>query len=183
MEPVKFTEMKYGTKEEYLSLLPLWGKVTQQLPEQLLSALDQLKHSYEGFQVNRYEHSLQAATRAHRNGEKKEMVVAALFHDIGDFLAPYNHGEMAAAILKPYVSEKTHWIIKHHDVFQKYYYAHHLGGDRYEREQYRDSPYYQATIDFCENYDQNSIDPKYKSLPIEFFVPIVKQVFAQPPSS
>ena len=182
MKPVKFTEMKYGTKEEYLSLAPRWEKVTQQVPKQLLYALEQLKKSYEGFQIDRYEHSLQTATRAYRGGEDKDMVVASLFHDIGDFLAPYNHGEMAAAILKPYVSQKTHWIIKHHDVFQKYYYVHHFDGNRYEREQYKDSVYYQDTINFSENYDQNSLDPNYDSLPLEFFVPIVKEVFEQPQS-
>ena len=46
-----------------------------------------------------------------------------------------NHSEYAAAILKPYVSDKTYWIVKMHGLFQTYYYAHHLGGDRYKREQ------------------------------------------------
>ena len=38
-----------------------------------------------------------------------------------------NHSEYAAAVLKPYVSKKTHWIIEKHGEFQMYYYAHHLG--------------------------------------------------------
>ena len=55
---------------------------------------------------------MQVATRAYRDNADEEMVVAALLHDIGDLLAPHNHCEVAAAILKPYVSKRTYWIIK-----------------------------------------------------------------------
>ena len=109
------------------------------------------------------------------------MVVAALLHDIGDELAPMNHSEYAAAILKPYVSEKIHWIVKMHGLFQTYYYAHHLGGDRFKREQFKDHKYYKDTIDFCENYDQGCFDPNYKSLPLEHFAPMVKRIFSRKP--
>ena len=111
------------------------------------------------------------------------MVVACLLHDIGDELAPMNHSEYAASILKPYVSEKTHWIVEKHGEFQMYYYAHHLGGDKNRRDKYKDHKYYQDTIDFCEKYDQNSFDPKYKSLPLDFFKPIVKKIFSRKPYS
>jgi hypothetical protein len=43
-------------------------------------------------------HSLQSATRALRNGEHTDYVVAALVHDIGDRLAPFSHGSLAAAV-------------------------------------------------------------------------------------
>ena len=111
------------------------------------------------------------------------MVVATLLHDIGDELAPMNHSEYAAAVLKPYVSEKTHWIIEKHGEFQTYYYAHHLGGDRNKREKYKGHKYYQACIDFCEKYDQSSFDPKYESYSLEFFKPMVKEIFARKPYS
>ena len=94
-----------------------------------------------------------------------------------------NHSEYAAAILKPYVSERTHWIIEKHGEFQTYYYAHHLGGDRNKREKYKDHEYYQDTIDFCEKYDQNSFDPKYESLPLKFFEPMVQRIFSRKPYS
>ena len=111
------------------------------------------------------------------------MIVATLLHDIGDELAPMNHSEYAAAILKPYVSEKTHWIIEKHGEFQMYYYAHHLGGNRNKRDEYKSHKYYQDTINFCEQYDQNSFDPNYKSLPLEFFRPMVKKIFSRKPYS
>ena len=118
-----------------------------------------------------------------KNGENEEMVVAALLHDIGDEFAPMNHSQYAAAVLRPYVSEKTHWIVEKHGLFQTYYSAEHLGGDKNARETYKDHKYYQATIDFCEKYDQGSFDPNYKSLPLEHFEPMVRRIFSRKPYS
>ncbi|MGB3535739.1 MAG: HD domain-containing protein [Microcoleaceae cyanobacterium] len=180
MKQVSFTSLTEGTKEDFVMLYALADEAVKDVPERILRSLEPLKTSFDGYQVTRYEHSLQAATRAYRNGEDDEIVVAALLHDVGDLLAPHNHGEMAAAILKPYVSEKTCWVVRHHSLFLKYYYAHYMGGNRYAREKYRDHPYYQAAIDFCHHYDQNSFDPNYDSFSLEFFEPIVQKVFAQP---
>jgi predicted HD phosphohydrolase len=116
-------------------------------------------------------------------GESEEMIVATLLHDIGDELAPMNHSEYAASVLKPYVSEKTHWIIEKHGEFQTYYYAHHFGGDRNKRDKYKSHKYYQACVDFCEKYDQASFDPNYKSLPLSKFEPMVKRIFSRKPYS
>ena len=183
MKKVQFTEMKKGTKEEYLFLDKHEKKYASETADRILKFMSSLNQTLEGYQVTRLEHSLQSATRAERNGESEEMIVAALLHDIGDDLAPMNHSEYAASILKPYVSEKTHWIIEKHGEFQAYYYAHHLGGNRNKREKYKDHKYYQATIDFCEKYDQVSFDPNYRSFPLKHFEPMVKKIFARKPYS
>ena len=183
MKKVSFTEMKEGTKEDYLFLDKHEKNFADKTAERILGFMSNLTETLEGYQISRLEHSLQSATRAYKNGENEEMIVATLLHDIGDELAPMNHSEYAASILKPYVSEKTHWIIEKHGVFQMYYYAHHLGGDRNKRDQYKDHKYYQDTIDFCEKYDQNSFDPNYDSLPLEFFKPMVKKIFSRKPYS
>ena len=175
--------MKDGSKEDYLFLDKHEKNFATKTADRILKFISGLTETLEGYQVSRLEHSLQSATRALKAGEDEEMIVAALLHDIGDELAPMNHSEYAAAILKPYVSEKTHWIIEKHGEFQMYYYAHHLGTDRFKREKYKDHKYYQDTIDFCEKYDQNSFDPKYESLPLEFFKPIVKKIFSRKPYS
>ena len=109
------------------------------------------------------------------------MIVAALLHDIGDELAFHNHSEFAAAVLKPYVSEKTHWIVEKHGIFQLYYYAHHLGYNKNERESYKGHKYYKNTIDFCENWDQRSFDPNFKSLTLKDFEPHVMKIFSREP--
>ena len=183
MDKVSFKEMKKGTKEDYLLLDHHEKKFIKSTADRILNFMSTLNSTLEGYQVSRLEHSLQTATRALHDKADEEMIVAALLHDIGDELAPLNHAEYAAAVLKPYVSEKTHWIIEKHGIFQMYYYAHHLGGDKKRRDKYRDHKYYQDTIDFCEKYDQNSFDPKYESLPLEFFKPIVKKIFSRKPYS
>ena len=180
MQTVSFTQMADGTREDYELLGQYVGEFTQGLTDRVLAALLALEGSMGGYQVSRLEHSLQSATRAYRDGRSEEYVVATLLHDIGDELAPYTHGEMAAAVLRPFVSEELWWIIKHHPAFQLYYYAHLLGLDRNVRERFRESPYFDACVEFCELYDQTSFDPGYESLPIEFFEPMVRRVFAEP---
>jgi len=183
MKKVSFTEMKYGTKEDYLFLEKHEKNYVNKTTDRILKYMSGLTKTLEGYPISRLEHSLQSATKALKAGEDEEMIVAALLHDIGDELAPMNHSEYAAAILKPYVSEKTHWIVERHGEFQAYYYAHHLGGDRNKREKYKEHKYYQATIDFCEKYDQGCFDPNYKSLPLEHFAPMVRRIFSRKPYS
>jgi predicted HD phosphohydrolase len=180
MQTVNFTRMEDGTREEYEFLDRMEDEYKSALPERLIDALRKLEHSLSGYRISRLEHCLQGATRAHRAGESDEMIVAILLHDIGDELATYSHSEMAAAILRPFVSEKLYWIVKHHGVFQMYYYAHHCGGDRNSREIYRDHAWYQDAIDFCHNYDQNCFDPDYETESLEFFAPILRRVISQP---
>ena len=136
-----------------------------------------------GYRISRLEHSLQSATRAERDGADEEMIMAALLHDIGDGIAPHNHAEFAAAVVKPYVSEKTHWIIRHHGVFQGYYYFHHIGADRNARDRYRDHPWYQDCVDFCERYDQCAFDPDYDTRSLEYFEPRLRAFFEGQPFS
>ena len=180
MQTVSFTRMEDGTREEYEFLDRMEDEYKTGLVDRILDHLRRLEHSISGYRISRLEHSLQGATRAVRAGESDEYVVAVLLHDIGDELATYSHSEMAAAILRPFVSERLYWIVRHHGVFQMYYYAHHCGGDRNARERYRDHEWYQDAIDFCHNYDQNCFDPDYDSEPLEFFEPILRRVFARP---
>jgi predicted HD phosphohydrolase len=177
---VDFIRMENGSAQEYAYLDQLEDQYKAGLPQRLLDALAQLEHSLSGYKVSRLEHVLQAATRAFRAGESEEWVMAALLHDIGDDLATYSHSEMAAAVLRPFVSEEIYWVVKHHGVFQMYYYAHHCGGDRNARDQFADHPHYQASVKFCHEYDQNCFDPDYQSEPLEFFKPMLERVFSTP---
>ena len=183
MKKVSFTEMKKGTKDDYLLLDKHEKNYASKTADRILKFMSGLTDTLEGYKVSRLEHSLQSATRALKAGESEEMIVATLLHDIGDELAPMNHSEYAASVLKPYVSEKTHWIIEKHGEFQTYYYVHHFGGDRNKRDKYKGHKYYQACADFCEKYDQISFDPNYKSLPLSKFEPMVKRIFSRKPYS
>ena len=181
MKTVNFTEMKNGTKDDYQLLEKYEKNFERQTADRILKYLSKQTSTLEGYKISRLEHALQAATRAYNNNESEEMVVATLLHDIGDDLAPMNHSQYAASILRPYVSEKTYWIILHHGLFQTYYSAHHLDRDRNAREKYKNHKYYKDTIDFCEKYDQCSFDPNFKFMSLSDFEPLVKKVFSRDP--
>ena len=183
VEKVKFKQMKEGSKEDYLLLNKLEKKFIEGTADRVLKTMQGLTSSLVGYQINRLEHSLQTATRALKEKASDEMIVAALLHDIGDELAPNNHAEFAATILKPYVSEKTTWIVEKHGIFQMYYYAHHLGFNKNERDKYKGHKYYPATAEFCEKWDQISFDPNYKSLLLKEFEPYVRKIFCRTPYS
>ncbi|WP_425153843.1 HD domain-containing protein [Candidatus Palauibacter sp.] len=180
---VSFTRMADGTREDYELLADLEEEFAAGTADRVLAHLRELSGSMGGYKVDRLEHSLQSATRAHGDGAEEEMVVAALLHDIDDLLAPHSHGELAALLLRPFVTERTHWIVRHHGLFQRVYYAHQVGGDPNARDKYRDHPWYQDAVDFCHRWDQCSFDPDYDSLPLEFFEPMVRRVFAREPFS
>ena len=180
MESVSFTLMADGTAEEYTFLTPLYEKCRNGVSDRLLELLKAMKGDKLGYKVDRYTHSLQSATRAESDGADEETVVCALLHDLGDVIAPDNHSEVIASILRPYISEKIHWVLKHHGLFQGYYYFHHIGGDRNARERYKDHPFYQDCVDFCEKWDQTSFDPDYPTLPLEYFEPMVRKVLTAP---
>ena len=180
MKSVSFTRMADGTAEEYAFLIPLYEKCRNGVSDRLLELLKAMKGDKLGYQVDRYTHSLQSATRAESDGADEETVVCALLHDLGDVIAPDNHSEVIASILRPYISVKNHWVLKHHGLFQGYYYFHHIGGDRNARERYKDHPFYQDCVDFCEKWDQTSFDPDYPTLPLEYFEPMVRKVLTAP---
>jgi predicted HD phosphohydrolase len=182
MDRVSFTSMDQGTVEDYALLERLESDYKQaHHVDDVLALLRSLAGPKLGYQIDRYQHCLQSATRALRDEAEEEMVVAALLHDIGDLYAPDNHSALAAAVLEPYVSERTHWVVKHHGLFQGYYYFHHLGQDRDARERYRGHPHFDACAAFCERWDQSAFDPDYDTLPLETFEPMVRRVFARTP--
>ncbi len=176
---VSFFRMADGTREDYELLDRSEREYARGLPDALLTTLKKLDHSLEGYPISRLGHSLQAATRARRDGADDEMIVAALLHDIGDELAPYNHTEIASAIIRPYVRPEVTWIVEQHGLFQNYYYVHHFGGDRNARERFKDHPWFQACKDFCANWDQCSFDPRYPTDPLESFEPLLRSIFSR----
>jgi predicted HD phosphohydrolase len=180
MDKVSFTQMKDGTAEEYAFLTEHEIEYTKGTADRLLKALVDLDESLSGYQITRLGHSVQSASRAWRDGADTDWVVSALLHDIGDIYAPYNHDEYAASILKPFVREQCTWVVEKHGDFQMLYYGHHVGGNQHKRDAHRGHAYFDDCAEFCERWDQSSFDPDYQSLPLDHFVPLVRQVFARP---
>src|SRR5215207_9498047 len=174
---VSFHRMADGTRDDYLLLDRSEREYVRGLPDAIIGALRKLDHSLEGYPVTRLGHSLQSATRAMRDGADDELIVAALLHDIGDELAPYNHAAIAADILRPYVRPEVTWIVEQHGLFQAYYYVHHLGGNRNARDKFRGHRWYEACESFCADWDQCSFDPGYAAEPLATFEPLVREIF------
>ena len=180
MKTVRFEHMVDGTPEDYdLIGRELADHKANHLTDHILGTLKAMAGPLLGYQVDRFQHCLQSATRALRNGEDDEMVVAALLHDVGDPIAPENHSAVAADILRPYVSDRTHWIIRHHGLFQGYYYFHHLGADRDAREAFRGHEWFDDCAAFCEEYDQNCFERNHDTMALEEFEPMVRELFSR----
>ena len=179
--------LQEGTRSEFQAQAPLWAGLVKPgaLTERVLALLRSMdgEHTRFGFQVNGYEHSLQTATLAHRDGEPEEDVVVALLHDVGEAVFAANHGEIVAAMLRPYVSERTYFVLKYHDLFQGHHYSHHFDLDRNARDALKVSPHYTACKRFTDKYDQAAFDPHYDWLPLSFFKPMVQRLFEWTPYS
>ena len=183
LDRAKFHAMTEGTAEDWAAIGRASAPHRGELADRLLAHLKLLDNDHGGFAVDRLEHSLQTATRAHRDGRDEEYVVCALLHDIGDTLGTFNHPDIAAAIVKPFVSEENHWMVQHHGIFQGHYFFHHIGLDRDMREQFRGHPHFEYCAQFCHLYDQNSFDPAYDTMPLEAFEPMLRRVTAAPKTS
>jgi predicted HD phosphohydrolase len=181
METVSFIQMKDGTQEEYVFLQKLEHDYIRALPDRLLVALERLGGSLQGYKLSRLEHSLQSASRAEDDGADIEMIVAALVHDLGDELAPENHSQFAATILKPYVRPEVTWVIEMHGLFQMQYYAHHYGKDAAGHLVHKDHPWFASAQRFVEKYDQAAFDPAYPTRPLSHFEPMLREVFSRAP--
>lgn len=180
-EKVSFKRMDEGSASDYALLDEFETDYIKGLPDRIIHSLQRLDDTLGGYQVTRLQHSLQSATRAEADGADIELIVAALIHDIGDELAPENHSQLAACIIRPYVRAEVSWILEMHGVFQFKYYADKVGLNPDERERWRNHPWFDSCEQFCRDWDQVSFDPDYETKPLSYFEPMLRQVFSRPP--
>ena len=178
-----FTSIEHSTKADWQIIAANVVPFARSLPDRVMAHLRLLDGDFGGFPIDRLAHCLQTATLAHRDGRDEEYVVCALLHDIGDTLGSFNHPDIAAAILKPFLSDQNLWMVQNHGVFQGYNFFHHINMDRNMREQFRGHPHFERTARFVELYDNPAFDPDGEHLPLEFFEPLVRRVFAEPKNS
>ena len=177
-DKVNFTAMEHGTKEDCELINTDFAANIAGTAQRVLGWM-KMMDGPSPYHISRLDHCLQCATRAERDGADDETIACALLHDIGDVLGPANHSQVAAALLRPYVSEKNHWVVLHHGLFQGYYYFHFFDQDRFARDKYEEHEHYQACVDFCHRWDQTSFDPDYDTLSLEHFTPLIHDLFAK----
>ena len=178
-----FSAMTEGTADDWQRIAASSLASYPGLPDRVMTHLRLLDGDFGGFKVDRLTHSLQTATRAYRADRDDAYVACALLHDIGDTLASFNHPDVGAAIVKPFVDDGYHWMVEKHGVFQGYYFFHHLGLDRNMRDQFDGHPYYDLTAEFCADFDQPSFDPDYPTMALEEFEPLLRDFFRSPQRS
>ncbi|KDF02351.1 metal-dependent phosphohydrolase [Mycolicibacterium aromaticivorans JS19b1 = JCM 16368] len=176
-----YRTMTEGTAQDYALIERAEAANNAGLVDRVLALVEALAEGQQAYPISRLDHCLQSATRAFEDNRPADYVVAALLHDIGDTYAPHAHGAFASAVIAPYVSEQVAWIVRVHPEFQQYYYAPHMGGVRDARERYRGHPWFGDAVEFCESYDQNCFDAQFEHRPLEFFRPMVEDVFAREP--
>ncbi len=183
MGRASFTAFTNATADDWQKIVAANAVFAKTHVDRIVTHLNLLKGDCGGFPIDRLEHSLQTATRAHRAGMDEEYVVCALIHDIGDTLGVFNHPDIAAAILKPFVSENNLWMVQNHGIFQGYYFWDHIGLDKNAREQFRGHPAFEYTAQFCHLYDQPAFDNAYESMPLDAFIPMMHRVMDRPKQS
>jgi len=179
----EFTAMSEGTQQDWDRIMTAQLAFYPGLADRVTTHLRLLDGDYGGFKVDRLTHSLQTATRAYRADRDDDYIACALLHDIGDTLASFNHPDVAAAIVKPFVDEGYHWMVQQHGIFQGYYFFHYLGLDRNLRDQFEGHPHYDLCAEFCAEYDQPAFDPDYPTMRLEEFEPLLQTFFASPKRS
>ena len=55
--------------------------------------------------------------------------------------------------------------------------------DKNMREQFKDHPLYDQTLEFIEKYDAPAFDPDAETYPLSFFEPMIQRVFEKPKQS
>ncbi|WP_394782181.1 HD domain-containing protein [Undibacterium sp.] len=175
-----FTRMQDSTQQDWQLIGGEFREFSKGLPDRVIKHLQILDGDYGGFPIDRYTHSLQTATRALRDGRDEEYVVCALLHDIGDTLGSFNHPDIAAAILKPFVADENLWMVQNHGIFQGYYFFDHIGLNKNMRDQFAGHPFFERTAEFCELYDNPAFDAKAETLPMSEFEPMVRRVLSRP---
>lgn len=133
------------------------------------------------YTINNYYHCLQTATRMLRADCSEEDIVVGLLHDVGFVTCNETHGQFAAALMQPYVSERNHWMLVHHAVFQQFHCYELDGCDRHARDRWSGHPHFEWTAEFVDKYDQCTISHDEEILPIEAFEPMVRRIFSRPP--
>lgn len=134
-----------------------------------------------GYQINNFRHCLQSATRVLRAGFDDETIAVALLHDIGFDVCPATHGDFAAALMQPFISERNHWMLEHHQIFQSVHSPAHPALSANDVDAYRGHPHFAWTAEYVARFDQDAIRPDEDVLPLDAFVPYVHRLFATPP--
>lgn len=178
-EQVKFCALEEATPEDYAILKPFLAAEAKRVPHHVVDLFRSQRGDPGALQVDMFTHGLLTGNYAVDDGADEETVVVALLHDVAHDLSRQHHGNVVAEILRPFVSQTWISVLQHHTVFQGYYSWHHMGLDRNARDKYRQEPWYGHAVRLA-SWDQKAFNPHYTSRPLEYFLPMIDRLFANP---
>jgi predicted HD phosphohydrolase len=146
------------------------------LPDRVIKMLAMLEGLYYGNAVDQLQHSLQTATRAYRANAEDELVLISLCHDVGKAVSLANHSGIAAELLRPFVSDANYHVVQSHTQFQARFWLEK--SDVYL--EHKDQPWFDKAVTFSTEWDQESMDPRYPTLPLGHFEPLIRDRLSKP---
>lgn len=178
-QTVSFHHFAHMTKQDSDLLVSNVPRAYEDAAQTIVQLLKSLEHTPRySLPVDQLQHALQTATRAVRDNGSDEQVLLCLCHDIGKAISVLNHPAIGAEIMRPYVAKETYQIILTHADFQGRYSYPHRGQDERAYLRYQGEPWFELALRFSDSWDCPSFDPAYPSLPLEEFVPLIKQACA-----
>lgn len=173
LNPSSFRRLDASTAAQWAVIMADPGNTEVSRADRMLDRLRLLQDNVEGFAIDELTHSRQCAARAEGDGAADDLVLAALFHDIGHLFGDDNHGAVAAELLRPHVRAEVVEVVRFHTDFTSRHYAAVLGGDPDRREQHRGQGWFELGAQFADDWDQRSFDPDYPTPPLAHFEPLV----------
>jgi predicted HD phosphohydrolase len=148
--------------------------------DQILVHLRSLNAVCDGGEISELSHAVQTASRAERAGADREVVLAALLHDIGKVFGDARHAEISAEVLAPHVREEVLTVVRHHCAFTARHWNDIGPHDGDPRDQFAAASWFDLACRFVDEWDMQSFDPNYDSFPLEHFEDLVRTLVTGP---
>jgi len=176
-----FTRMQDGKIEDWMIIGAAHKQDFAKTADRFIEMLKQLENATLGFACDQLQHALMAGTLARRAGASDEHIVIALCHDMAKVINVPNHGQIAAEMMRPYISEDSYHVIYNHQAFQGEYYYHFMGAPNDLRKNFKDEPWYDLAVKLVDEWDAPAFDPDFEVDSLESFIPLMRKVFHDSP--
>lgn len=125
-------------------------------------------------EISAYEHSLQTAARARRDGADDEMIAVALLHDVLRNVAVTEHGPALALALSDRLTPARMEILRTHSDFQH----DAIHGTDYAARLHGDEHWFTEAVRLA-LWDSMAFDPDYPTPPLEEFTYYVARLMGE----
>jgi predicted HD phosphohydrolase len=176
-----FTRMQEGSLDDWKIIGAAHKEDFGKTADRFIGMLRQLENATLGFACDQLQHALMCGTLARRAGASNEHIVIALCHDIAKVINVPNHGQIAAEMMRPYISDDSYHVIYNHQAFQGEHYYQYLGAPTDLRKQWVDESWYPLAVKLVDEWDAPAFDPDFEVDSLESFVPLMREVFHDNP--